>query len=60
MAEEDIKQAVIDMDDSLQKSLTHTRPDPKTQAPHSRPGPNPNEGSSAASTQTSNGSAGKS
>jgi len=37
MTKQQVEKAVQVFDDSLQKSLTHTRPAPKTQAPNSRP-----------------------
>jgi len=48
MSQKNVNQAVIDTDDSLQKSRTHSRPEPKTQAPQSRPGSNGNNGSTVA------------
>lgn len=39
MSKQEIEKSVNTFDDSLQRSLTHTRPDPQTQAPQVRPAP---------------------
>ncbi len=49
MAKQQPEKTTQVFDESFQKSLTHTRPDPKTQAPHSRPATGSNGQSSPSS-----------
>lgn len=55
MEREGVKQAA-QTNDSLERSLTHTRPEPKTHAPHSRPVTNQSGGGNGSPQKSSSSS----